>query len=171
MAGGLNVYGFAGGDPVNFSDPFGLCVPTWLCNAWAKYQSWRSEQIQKGEEWKRAHGNPQLVEAVVPSWSGGPANLERSAATLARQAKRFANAVKALDKGHRAIAAREAAGEVTGWDHVTEVTSSMNAMRRIIRSMSGYLKNPNLTAEMRAGGEQLLQNAQDALARAEQVMK
>lgn len=25
IAGGLNVYGFAGGDPINFSDPFGLC--------------------------------------------------------------------------------------------------------------------------------------------------
>ncbi|MEO8879633.1 MAG: RHS repeat-associated core domain-containing protein [Gemmatimonadaceae bacterium] len=27
LAGGLNAYGFAGGDPVNFSDPFGLCPP------------------------------------------------------------------------------------------------------------------------------------------------
>jgi RHS repeat-associated protein len=27
IAGGLNVYGFANGDPVNFSDPFGLCPP------------------------------------------------------------------------------------------------------------------------------------------------
>ncbi|MGH7626876.1 MAG: hypothetical protein ACREOJ_16365, partial [Gemmatimonadaceae bacterium] len=26
LAGGLNVYGFNGGDPVNFSDPFGLCL-------------------------------------------------------------------------------------------------------------------------------------------------
>ena len=26
LAGGLNLYGFAGGDPVNFSDPFGLCL-------------------------------------------------------------------------------------------------------------------------------------------------
>ena len=26
IAGGLNLYGFAGGDPVNFSDPFGLCL-------------------------------------------------------------------------------------------------------------------------------------------------
>jgi uncharacterized protein RhaS with RHS repeats len=26
LAGGMNLYGFAGGDPVNFSDPFGLCV-------------------------------------------------------------------------------------------------------------------------------------------------
>ncbi|MDR0787462.1 MAG: hypothetical protein LBG44_06305 [Gemmatimonadota bacterium] len=25
IAGGLNVYGYANGDPVNFSDPFGLC--------------------------------------------------------------------------------------------------------------------------------------------------
>ena len=27
LAGGLNIYGFAGGDSVNFSDPFGLCPP------------------------------------------------------------------------------------------------------------------------------------------------
>jgi uncharacterized protein RhaS with RHS repeats len=26
LAGGLNLYGYANGDPVNFSDPFGLCV-------------------------------------------------------------------------------------------------------------------------------------------------
>ncbi|MGH8546915.1 MAG: RHS repeat domain-containing protein [Gammaproteobacteria bacterium] len=25
LAGGLNLYGFANGDPVNFSDPYGLC--------------------------------------------------------------------------------------------------------------------------------------------------
>jgi hypothetical protein len=27
LAGGLNLYGFAAGDPVTFSDPFGLCPP------------------------------------------------------------------------------------------------------------------------------------------------
>ena len=31
IAGGLNLYGFAGGDPVDFSDPFGLCPPIELC--------------------------------------------------------------------------------------------------------------------------------------------
>jgi hypothetical protein len=31
IAGGLNVYGFAGGDPINFSDPLGLCVPWPQC--------------------------------------------------------------------------------------------------------------------------------------------
>ncbi|RMF01967.1 MAG: RHS repeat-associated core domain-containing protein, partial [Alphaproteobacteria bacterium] len=27
IAGGLNLYGYANGDPVNFGDPFGLCPP------------------------------------------------------------------------------------------------------------------------------------------------
>jgi len=27
LGGGMNAYGFGNGDPVNFSDPFGLCVP------------------------------------------------------------------------------------------------------------------------------------------------
>jgi len=29
LAGGLNLYGFANGDPVNYSDPFGLWPPDW----------------------------------------------------------------------------------------------------------------------------------------------
>lgn len=35
LAGGLNLYGFAGGDPVNFSDPFGLWPCPELCGAGA----------------------------------------------------------------------------------------------------------------------------------------
>jgi RHS repeat-associated protein len=31
IAGGLNTYGFAGGDPVSYGDPYGLCPPEWLC--------------------------------------------------------------------------------------------------------------------------------------------
>lgn len=32
LRGGLNAYGFAGGDPINFSDPFGLCpIPVSDC--------------------------------------------------------------------------------------------------------------------------------------------
>ncbi|MGQ0641019.1 MAG: RHS repeat-associated core domain-containing protein, partial [Gemmatimonadaceae bacterium] len=39
LAGGLNLYGFANGDPVSFSDPFGLCVPWCLvAAAWAAYE-------------------------------------------------------------------------------------------------------------------------------------
>ena len=31
LAGGTNAYGFAGGDPVNYDDPFGLCPPNTVC--------------------------------------------------------------------------------------------------------------------------------------------
>ena len=31
LAGGMNVYGFADGDPVSYSDPFGLCIPWPSC--------------------------------------------------------------------------------------------------------------------------------------------
>src|SRR5437667_11741599 len=39
LAGGLNLYGFAGGDPVNFSDPFGLC-PEKLRDSEEKCKKW-----------------------------------------------------------------------------------------------------------------------------------
>lgn len=29
LAGGLDLHGYAGGDPINFDDPFGLC-PWWI---------------------------------------------------------------------------------------------------------------------------------------------
>ncbi len=37
LAGGLNSYGFAAGDPINFSDPFGLCtLKEWTtCRVWS----------------------------------------------------------------------------------------------------------------------------------------
>ena len=37
LAGGLNLYGFAGGDPVNFTDPFGLCSKA---DNWTNCKSW-----------------------------------------------------------------------------------------------------------------------------------
>jgi len=39
LAGGLNLYGFANGDPVNFSDPFGLHPILWRIGAWLAARS------------------------------------------------------------------------------------------------------------------------------------
>ncbi|MFN2637435.1 MAG: RHS repeat-associated core domain-containing protein, partial [Gemmatimonadaceae bacterium] len=51
LAGGLNLYGFAAGDPVNFSDPFGLC-PVCLVvlveggeAAWDVYSAYRGAKV------------------------------------------------------------------------------------------------------------------------------
>jgi RHS repeat-associated protein len=38
IAGGLNLYGYANGDPINFSDPFGLCPVCVLGAAWAAFE-------------------------------------------------------------------------------------------------------------------------------------
>lgn len=53
LAGGLNLYGFAGGDPVNFSDPFGLRAECPPCEEDGKdWWSFRiDEQIEKGLDW------------------------------------------------------------------------------------------------------------------------
>ena len=40
LAGGLNLYGYAGGDPVNFSDPFGLFACPPYCDVFQQLAAW-----------------------------------------------------------------------------------------------------------------------------------
>ena len=68
LAGGLNLYGFANGDPVNFSDPFGRCPKamrqfTARCDAYNKQQADRARQIVQEEI---VRGNPDAL-GPVPS--------------------------------------------------------------------------------------------------------
>ena len=68
LAGGLNLYGFASGDPVNFSDPFGLC-PIFTrvfgggCKKWRERQLARAVEILQQEQ---QAGNPDAL-AVDPA--------------------------------------------------------------------------------------------------------
>jgi RHS repeat-associated protein len=63
LGGGLNVYGFAGGDPVNGDDPFGLC-PTCLIDLGAQIQQLVSQQE---DETKNRVGLTMAV-ALLSEW-------------------------------------------------------------------------------------------------------
>lgn len=65
MAGGLNLYAFGAGDPVNFTDPFGLCPPEWLCRLIGASAGQSAAEYYAGV-------------AIDPSRSG----LERAGATV-----------------------------------------------------------------------------------------
>lgn len=72
IAGGLNLYGFASGDPVNFSDPFGLCEP------------WPECWIRAAQLVARNHAygwNDLTTEEQVFLLIGGPGTLSRRVST------------------------------------------------------------------------------------------
>lgn len=49
LAGGLNLYGFAAGDPINFWDPFGLCRKRWgIFNLFSSKCQTRDEAARRG---------------------------------------------------------------------------------------------------------------------------
>ncbi|MGH7720300.1 MAG: RHS repeat-associated core domain-containing protein, partial [Gemmatimonadaceae bacterium] len=55
LAGGINLYGFADGDPVNFSDPFGLC-PWWVSVFGGRSNCKQFDALRPAEQaWARRH--------------------------------------------------------------------------------------------------------------------
>lgn len=102
LAGGLNLYGYAGGDPINFSDPFGLCpksaggdgkteemsdCPRGSSGWWA----WRDAQGEGSTVYNHLRGwlasaneaGPDLPEGTlmgVPPGAGGPGRGLRATA-------------------------------------------------------------------------------------------
>jgi RHS repeat-associated protein len=61
LAGGMNLYGYANGDPINLSDPFGLsaCCSSILSHGIA------AAIVAEASE-------PEVVQLGVPDWIGGP---------------------------------------------------------------------------------------------------
>ena len=67
IAGGLNLYGFANGDPVNFSDPFGLCPDEEDPDC--------EDEEEEGEQEQGVDETP--PDASAANWAawGGPARI------------------------------------------------------------------------------------------------
>lgn len=112
LAGGLNLYGFANGDPVNFSDPFGLCAnPTagglgslqcFLEDAWAGGKTAASNAWQSYRKWRDSNAANCDVQCIAMGWSGGMTvvgGLDGLAASAARaEAGELSAAGRALEK-------------------------------------------------------------------------
>jgi RHS repeat-associated protein len=108
LAGGLNLYGFASGDPVNYADPFGLCPPK--DKNYNDCDTSRPERdpefkIRLDEAGKRAESNTWLVLSAVDLAKG----LEASAELLFR----FGKTTESIGK----LAGEAARAEERGFPH------------------------------------------------------
>ena len=109
LAGGMNLYGFAGSDPVNYADPFGLqlcCSPLdlgpQLIAGWQ--QTLANEALQMQLDWVfTIHG--QLVTAGTVQLAGG-------ALSTLGAARSTANAAQAAGRKQGMAAALEVEGQV-----------------------------------------------------------
>jgi len=81
LAGGLNLYGYADGDPVNFSDPFGLCPKDMGGDGKTKWLTDCPEGSEGRAEWnRRASGRAEAVDDPIFLFFGG---LEKKGAEAA----------------------------------------------------------------------------------------
>jgi RHS repeat-associated protein len=157
LAGGLNTYGFAVGDPVNLSDPFGLCPfgPT-ICLAWQHYKDWSAEQQRKVDAMCAA--TPERCQPVLlgmPSYIGGPS---AAVARFSSIRASFRNIVQELKTSNHFRAARmERNGRLnTGSDHGAELKDFANGLRNQATKLKRLLGDDNLDAAMRQEVEDLL---------------
>lgn len=118
LAGGLNLYGYAGADPVNFSDPFGLCphpIETcfvimaawnWLTDA----EAWRSAMDEVHETY--VADTPEARERMVGLVAGTVAGRSaRRVSTAVPEAKAFAKAgIETTEHFRLRLAARGSRG-------------------------------------------------------------
>jgi RHS repeat-associated protein len=157
LAGGLNLYGFAQGDPVNFSDPLGL-YPCCLVIGLPHSELYGAVQ-QAGDE----VGSNFMIDVG----GGGLASTERAGAELAVRAfsrvgtklagelgaidSRVSNIVKELNTHDHFDAARlERAGIKTFGDHRTELEYFTNGLRNSAIRLQRMLGMDGLSPELRS---------------------
>jgi len=117
LAGGLNLYGYAGGDPVNSSDPFGLCPPE---------DDEDCSRIQRLANWAAARGHSKTLNAIAAA--------DAVITTLGENLQPGADAAPALAAGGllfrfgtkaesaAELAAQASRAEAAGFGHGVSVT-------------------------------------------------
>lgn len=173
LAGGVNAWGFVGGDPVNFSDPFGLCPPktmveVLMCTGQLLEPAQRPLEVLG----IAVTSLPLIGESAVVGSAIGLTTREASFTeqTVTRLGTKLGNQLSHLDRGHLSIASRELNGFASGWDHVTEVREAMTGASQTIGKLKRFLSDPSLSSEVRTAGERLLGRASRALDAAEEAL-
>jgi hypothetical protein len=150
LAGGMNLYGFAEGDPINFSDPYGL-FPI----------------LPRLVELARSPGVQAAASAYGQRFTAFYGNLARTAGA------RLNNLVgHVTEREHLSTTAREASKRLqTGWDHVGETIEKMNGVRNLLPRIEKALSDPRVQGELRGEFEALMSKASQALDMMERAVR
>jgi RHS repeat-associated protein len=79
LAGGVNVYGFANGDPVTYSDPYGLCPPIADCIAKLKQSAFTLGDVLHGLYDPSSMSLSYLAVQDANQWGADPSRLRYTA--------------------------------------------------------------------------------------------
>lgn len=194
----VNLYAYVANDPVNKTDPSGLCEGEYC--TMNVFHPELDRQVEKTkEDIGRAAAPAWLIAMAVPAAvlgvEGGGTLLatrighsgyEASRASL-QAAQRFSTeglrrtSTTAINKIRNILtnngtrgdfigAAKESRGIPTGFDHVTEMRASIRGLTDALKGINGSLRNPNLTSQARATLEAWRNAAQTALQEMRRVL-
>lgn len=181
LAGGLNLYGFAGGDPVNATDPFGLKE----CWRWSDPKSADCVAAKKNIESCESGGPRKYAETEAPlefRIITGPegrgltkavellADEGRAGMTMIRQARNLRGLLMHVTPSDLRGAASELRGLASGGEHLQEVREAVGGLREFIDDMNQALSNPELSGLQRFAYSRFLGMASRALDDAEAAL-
>ena len=191
MAGGVNLYAYAGGNPVSYSDPYGLCPPLPACmgiagavtfgvvRAGANLLSGKpvlsgvGSDMAAGAAWGLTLAGISPAALGIPIASGATAapTATRASPTLDRRETKFANLNDHLTPRDLLGALKDLGGIPSGGSHLQEVREAAAGVSRVIRTLNGMLQNPSLAAADRERASALLTQATEKLSEVNQVIK
>jgi len=141
IAGGLNLYGYANGDPVNFSDPFGLCpICPWLVGAAAGAATGVAEGYLLTRALGESYGAGDFAYDATLGAIGGALAVFGRGARLARTAGRQGDEVfRAAQSGGRH------SGFLTNYSgrSAREIAKAKRSLAGRIDEHEGFLRDPS----------------------------